>query len=331
MTRTAENDPDPLSRVPPAVVARRSHMVNLVQLRVLLAVGDCGSFSGAEHVLHTVQSNVSTHVAHLEDELGVPLVDRARNTLTEEGRCVAARARSITAECDAMVEDVRALGGPVGGTVRIGIIGTVARWLAPHLLGELRACHPGIHLLVAEGTSTALVDQLLACQLDTVVVRAGATPGTVAVPLFDEELLLVLPPDHHFPRRSAVRLTDLVGLDLLLPSPGTAYRPELEEACRLSGVELTAAAELDGVHLIASLVFDGHGAAILPATAIPSWLRAHCRIVRVLGLPRRRVALTTRAQSRPSAAGRAVIDLLTELVARHDDNPPGIRLLADQQ
>src|SRR5258708_39078279 len=67
--------------------------MDLRQLAALVAVAETGTFSAAADVLHTVQSNVSTHVARLERELGVTLVDRAAGRLTEEGEAVVARAR----------------------------------------------------------------------------------------------------------------------------------------------------------------------------------------------------------------------------------------------
>jgi LysR family hydrogen peroxide-inducible transcriptional activator len=67
--------------------------MDLRQLAALVAVADEGTFSAAADALHTVQSNVSTHVRRLERELGTQLVDRAGNRLTEEGEVVVARAR----------------------------------------------------------------------------------------------------------------------------------------------------------------------------------------------------------------------------------------------
>ena len=74
--------------------------MDLRQLAALTAVSDAGSFSAAARRLHTVQSNVSTHVARLENELGATLVDRATGTLTEEGDVVALRARRIQHELE---------------------------------------------------------------------------------------------------------------------------------------------------------------------------------------------------------------------------------------
>src|SRR5690242_292627 len=102
--------------------------MDLRQLNALLAVAEHGSFSAAARALHTVQSNVSTHVARLERELGATLIDRATGGLTEEGEVVAARARRIQSELDALTADVASLHDEVAGAVRAGVIGTTARW-----------------------------------------------------------------------------------------------------------------------------------------------------------------------------------------------------------
>src|SRR5205823_15031683 len=100
--------------------------MDLRQLGALVAVADHRSFSAAARALHTVQSNVSTHVAHLERELGVTLVDRNTSRLTEEGERVVARARRIQSELDALVADVAAVRSEVVGVSRIVVIGTTA-------------------------------------------------------------------------------------------------------------------------------------------------------------------------------------------------------------
>ena len=76
--------------------------MDLRQLAALTAVADHRSFSAAARALHTVQSNVSTHVARLERELGAVFVDRTTGLLTEAGELVVARARRIQAELDAL-------------------------------------------------------------------------------------------------------------------------------------------------------------------------------------------------------------------------------------
>ena len=100
--------------------------MDLRQIQALIAIADHGSFSAAAASLHTVQSNVSSHVARLEKELGVQLVDRHRGQLTEEGQAVVERARRIAGEIEAMVADVAALGNEIEGSV-----GTASHSRAP--------------------------------------------------------------------------------------------------------------------------------------------------------------------------------------------------------
>jgi DNA-binding transcriptional LysR family regulator len=103
--------------------------MDLRQLSALVALADHGSFTAAADSLRTVQSNVSTHVAHLERELGATLFDRAAGHLTPEGELVADRARRIASEVDAITSDVVAVRADVAGDVRLGLIATTGRWL----------------------------------------------------------------------------------------------------------------------------------------------------------------------------------------------------------
>src|SRR3954462_13062717 len=103
--------------------------MDLRQLSTLVAIADHGSFSAAARALYTVQSNVSGHVAHLERELGVTLVDRQRGGLTEEGTAVVERARRVQREMEAITADMASRDADVSGGTRIGVIGTTGRWL----------------------------------------------------------------------------------------------------------------------------------------------------------------------------------------------------------
>ena len=114
--------------------------MDLRQLNALVAVSEHRSFSAAARALHTVQSNVSTHVARLERELDAILVDRRTGELTSEGSAVVLRALRIKAELLAIPADISALRDDIQGTVRFGIIGTTGRWLVPALLAALKDC-----------------------------------------------------------------------------------------------------------------------------------------------------------------------------------------------
>ena len=205
--------------------------MELKHLQALLGIADTGSFSAAATSIGTVQSNVSAHVARLERELDVQLVDRASGRLTEEGEVVVARARQVMNELEAMVSDVTALREEVIGTVRLGMIGTTGRWLVPQLFDLLRVRHPHIHLNVAEGSSVQLEQQLASGQLDLAVVTFPLSGDEImAAQLFDEDLVAVLPPGHFLGEESSIPLERLADVELLLPAPGTALRAEIDSA-----------------------------------------------------------------------------------------------------
>ena len=290
--------------------------MELRQLAAILAVADNGTFSAAADAIGTVQSNVSAHVAHLERELGVTLFDRSQGRLTEEGEVVVARARRIMGELEALAADVAAVRHDVSGQARLGVIGTTGRWLAPRLLAAIGERHPGVRLAVVEGSGAVLREQLASGRLDLAVITLPvADDDLTATGLFDEDLVLVVAADDPRAAGGGLELAELRDVPLLLPPRGAAFREELEAAARTAGFDLRAKAELDGVRFIASLTFEGHGPAILPATAVPDFLRDRWASVAVRGLPRRRVGLGMRRRGLPSAPARAVRDLLVEVVS----------------
>jgi DNA-binding transcriptional LysR family regulator len=301
--------------------------VELRQLEALVEIEDRGSFSAAALALGTVQSNVSARIARLERDLDATLVNRATGRLTEEGASVAARARRVLSEMDAMVADVTAASSEIAGTVGVGVIGTTGRWLAPMLFGAVREAHPRVVLRLVEGTSSTLEPQLSTGQLDLAVVTLPLhVDFLTSARLFDEDLVLVVPNGHPFTRRpTPIPLDALADVELLLPLSGTALRAELDHAAKAVGIELHASLELDGLRTLASLVFDGYGPAILPATAVSRHLRDRFRLLPVAGLGQRHVGIAVRSHGLPSAPSRAVRALLEAVVA-NGPLPEGLHL-----
>jgi DNA-binding transcriptional LysR family regulator len=300
--------------------------MELRQLNALVAVADHGSFSAAADSLATVQSNVSAHVRKLEDELGAVLVDRAAGKLTDAGELVVARARRIIVEIDALAADVIALDREVSGTVRIGVIGTTARWLVPQLLTVLPARYPLLRLVVIEATTNGLDAQLASGQVDIAILNLPAAGVELrTMPLFEEDLVLVAGPDDPLAARETLEIADLEGRPLLLPCAGTAFRDELDAAAKAARVTLQARLEVDSTRLIASLTFEGCGPAILPASAVPSYLREAFRLLPVNGIPPRLVGVALRRRGTLAAPARAVLDVVTELVFDTSRVPRGIR------
>lgn len=100
----------------------------------------------------------------------------------------------------------------------------------------------------------------------------------------------------------------------------------LDRAAGAAGVSLQAAAEIDGVRLLATLAHDGHGAAIVPATAASRQFLGDHPPARVPGLPPRVVALAYPRRPSPSAATRVLFDVLHETILTLAEDQPGVRL-----
>ena len=304
--------------------------MDLRQLAALVAVADTGTFSAAAHSLHTVQSNVSTHVARLERELGATLVDRTAGRLTEEGEVVVARARRVRNELDALLADVASLRDEVAGPVRLGVIGTTGRWLMPPLLSAMTERHPKVRVSGLEGNTTVLLPALLAGRLELALVNLPVDdPDLVVDRLFEEELIIVAPAGHALAERDEVTLVELAHHELLLTPPGTSIRVDLDRAAAEAGVALQAKAELDGLRLIASLAFEGFGAAVLPATAVPKWLVGDWTRVPIRGVGRRCVGLARRRRGLLSAPARALAAVVTDVVAQEWGSQPGVHPMSE--
>jgi DNA-binding transcriptional LysR family regulator len=297
--------------------------MDLRQLAALVAVAEEGSFSAAARSLHTVQSNVSTHVARLERELGAVLIDRATGTLTDEGEIVVARARRIRHELDSLQADVASMLHTISGQVRLGCMGTVGRWLVPRLFRMVRDRHPDVQVVIVDATTTSLLPQLSAETLDMAILNLPiADPEISTEALFDEDRVVIAPTHHALATHRCIDLAELSRHELLLEPQGTPFRDELDDQASEAGVELRPRAEVDGIRLLTMLAFEGFGPAVIPTTAAPPWVDTACRRIAVEGLAPRSVGLARAHRARLSAPARAVREAIVALVETAD--VPGI-------
>ena len=295
------------------------------QLSALVAIADHGTFSAAARSLFTVQSNVSSHIARLEKELGTVLVDRSQGGLTEDGERVVERARRILHELEDIAAEVATADGEVAGDVRLGMLGTTARWLLPRLLSVLGTEHPMVRAIVSEGSTSVLIPGLVSGRFNAGVIHLPVDdPELTLEPLFAEDLLLVVHAEHPLAGRQellaarAVRPPPAAAPGRLGAAPGArpCGRRRRSGPARPGGDRRRPAAGRAGL--------DGHGAAIVPATAARG-VDGRRVLVPVPELPPRVVALAHRRRPAPGAPAKVLFAALRAVVAERAGDQPGVR------
>ena len=307
----------------PGQPARKFIAMDFKQLEALAAVAMHGKFLAAADALGTVQSNISSRIARLEDELGTVLFDRGLSQLTPEGKKVLERVNRISTELSAIRDDVASMTSRITGEVRLGIIGTPARWLLPVLLDALVDRHPGIEITVTDAPTTSLVALLKNSVLDLAVINTPLHHNDlVSGPLWDEEMVVIAPHGHELAAKGDRRVTfkELAKHELVLGSPGTSLRKLVDEAATKHGVTLRSKAQLNGVRMAATMAFQGYGPAVVPITSIPEWAgRGNWNVLTLSGMPLRSVGLAFRRKVMLTSATTATRQLIRDVV--HEKAP----------
>ena len=247
--------------------------MELVALRTFTAVVEEGGVLAASRRLNTVQSNVTTRIRRLEEELGTELFFRRGRglELAPSGRVLLEYAGKLLQLERQTSAAVRQAGESVG-EVRIGSMETFAALHLPRGLKALRKRHPGLELRVATDTSAALIEQVLAHKLDCAFVAGPVShPELNAETLVDEELVRVSS------REPAERQP------LILFREGCAYRARALEWQRSIGQPLSEVMELGTLEGIIGCVSAGLGWTLVPRRVAEQ--SAHCAALRIEAVP----------------------------------------------
>ncbi|MES1165318.1 MAG: LysR family transcriptional regulator, partial [Verrucomicrobiota bacterium] len=159
----------------------RPHSYTLRQLQYAVAIAEQLSFGRAAGLCGVSQPAMSAQVAQLEGALGVRLFERGRGPvlLTTAGKGIIDRARRVLVEADDLAAAGRALGDPLSGALRIGVIPTISPYLLPATAPKLRARFPRLTISWHEDRTAALVSALRAGDLDAALLALVPDLGDV--------------------------------------------------------------------------------------------------------------------------------------------------------
>lgn len=304
-------------------------MFELRHLRVFREVSRLGSLSAAAESLAYTQPAVSQQMAALERRAGMPLLERTTRgvRLTDAGEALLRHAEPILAEQRLAERELEAIAGLRGGHVRMATFPTAGATLVPVAVALFSARYPKVQLSVLEAEPEEAVPMLRAGELEVAIVAAPNQPdgfgelyhGVDLHHLLDEPRYVLLPPEHRLGGRKRLRLHDLAGEVRveLARTPTRHGRIYLAPGPEPGPDEPRVAFRSDDFNVVQGLVAAGAGIAVVPELALTN-LRPDITI-RNLGssAPMRAVAAATLSGVHRSPATSALLELLTEVTARH--------------
>lgn len=217
--------------------------VTLRQLEIFLAVARREHVTEAAKDVHLSQSAVSTALAELADRLGGPLLERVgrRVVLNDRGRRLADDAADLLQRATDLVQHYNGEQS-IKGSLRIGASSTIGTYLLPALVGTFVATHPEVDVHLEIGNTEAIEAQLLSQQLDLAFIEGPSHhPLITATPWREDELKVIVPPDHRLAKRRQASLGDLRDERWVMREAGSGTRSVFEDAMR-AHVEQTEAA-----------------------------------------------------------------------------------------
>jgi len=257
-------------------------MYDLRRLRALHAVARSGSFSAAAHELGYTQPVVSHHVAALERELGLTLVNRGTRpvSVTDAGNRLLRHTEPALGYITVAEDELRAVAGLEKGTLRIGAFLSAANSFFPAALAAFEEAHPDVEVRLEHLEEPEELRRLRSGDIDLAVVfrvpeplenrRRQRDEGLDEAYLVDDPYRVVLPPTHPLGRRRELRLADLAAERFTAPPGGgfVSYRTILERLCADAGFEPNIAHEVNDVTIARAFVAAGLGIAVLPELAL---------------------------------------------------------------
>jgi len=292
---------------------------DLRQLEIFCRVVEQGSFTRAAAEVHLAQASVSERVANLERAVGARLLDRLgrKAVPTVVGQRLFERAVSLLAAKRAVCLEIEELLGVETGTLVIGASTIPGEYILPAQIARFRRRYPGVLVRVLAGDSSGVAEMVARGEVELGFV--GSVSGIESVrfePLWDDRLVLAVPPRHRLARRRTVRLDELRGEPFVMREPGSGTRQTAERALRepaaASGFELEVVAELGSTAAVKQAVIQGLGLSIISRRSLDIEIAARAiRALEIAGLSLdRHVYLAFDERRTRSPLGARFADLL---------------------
>jgi LysR family nitrogen assimilation transcriptional regulator len=299
--------------------------IDLVTLRIVLAVADCCSYSRAAHKLGITQPAVSRRVVALEQQLHSKLFKREGHRFlpTEVGQSVCDYARQIISLVDQVPGSAQELSRQPSGQLAIGMAERLGEVLLPRLIPAYRATYPQVSLRIEEGGAD-LSDMLVTGKIDLGLMYGKPVSSMLELkPLVQLDLGMVLPrawqkraPDGN-PLPKKITLRDAARLPLIAPNQTQGLRHLIEDTFQAAGLTPNIVMEANEMGLSRVLIRAGVGYAILNKAVIRNWADRRDMFYAPISdtMLQWPLSIAVNSRQRPSLAARLMMRMIEELFA----------------
>jgi DNA-binding transcriptional LysR family regulator len=292
--------------------------MNLKQLEIFVAIAESGSFSRGAEATFLTQSTVSQHIASLEEELGVKLLNRlARGAHpTEGGKILLRQAQQVLAGIRDLQQAMERFKGVEDAHLSVAASTIPGDYMVPLILAPLLERYPGITLTLLHGDSREVIDRLERDEVELALVGSRFDDdGLLFTPFGSDELLLVVGRSHPWWQRSSATVSEVAQEPFILREAGSGTGKTLTEALAKVGIppeQMTVKARLGSNEAVKHAVTAGIGISFISSLSIRSELeRGELWPIEVDGLTvRRQFYLVQRLGREPSPAAQAFASLL---------------------
>jgi len=290
----------------------------IVHVEGFLEVARLGSVSRAAEVLYVTQPTLTARLHSLEREMGARLFVRARQgmRLTEAGRAFLPHAERAVRALREGRQAIRDVGSGSSGQLLLAAAPAVSTYVLPEVLERFVRIHPRVEIAVRTGHSEDVLQMVLREEAHVGLGRALRHADVELQALYEEELVLVVAPNHPFAGGRVVTIADVASQQLIMFDRTSSYYEVTMAAFLSAGVTLPGLMELDNIEAAKKMVEHGLGVALLPGTAVARELAAGTlepvELTGVAPIRRSIVAMRRRDAGEPAGAVRSFLELLVE-------------------
>jgi LysR family hydrogen peroxide-inducible transcriptional activator len=299
----------------------KSFQPTIAGLRAFVAVAEKQHFGSAATILGLSQSTLSQALAALEAGVDTRLVERStrRVRVTTEGMQLLPFAQAVVEAMEAFTAAAAGAANPLQGSMRLGLIPTVAPYVLPAVLAGLARRLPALTLRVIEDQTERLLAALRDGALDAALIALPADAvGVTEIPIYEEDFLLAVPPGHPLSGKHRVPVAALAQLPLLLLDEGHCLRDQALDVCQRAGVRADLAdTRAASLATAVQCVTGGLGVTLIPQSAAPVEAARSQLGLAQFATPRpgRRIGLVFRSSSGRDESYRRLAGIIGESIS----------------